>query len=771
MIQLRLKGIFALFLASISCSLALTANVEAKNVVQDKFSNNAPQLPEAAQRRNETIEIISASGVLSNEVDVYVAGASFIKLHFNKFKLPRDIVVEVRSPDGNEVYRYSSTHKDALTVDRKQGDNGVTSFSAMSINGDTAVVRVLGNGHLLNSVMHRVNIDYFMEGLPEEFNDYEPYNPEPKSHIQSSGGKSISQPQSMCGTEDRNDAVCWAGSHPTEFDRSRPVAKLLINGSQLCTAWRVGSGNHLLTNRHCLPDQFTTSTTEVWFNYQTTECGGSELESGLTKVAADIMLKNSNILDYTLFTVNEFSAISNFGYLGLDIQDGAVGTEIYIPQHGGGVPKQMGMVSDMNAGGYCEIDAINLYGYAAGTDVGYFCDTSGGSSGAPVLAADTHEVIALHHFGGCLNQGVSISKIWPEIAGFFGNVVPAGDDVDSPINTPPEPQFSFACTGLHCDFNASSSFDTDGTITSYSWSLGDGDTAGGMNISHDYPNGGSFSIVLTVQDNDGANNQAANTLTLAAPNANPVAVFLVACNQGSCNFDASASFDSDGAISSYTWDFGDGTSNETAGSFFTHEYSASGSYLVRLTLRDNLAATGTAESSVGVVIDQVVNLNPNAEFTFECQNLSCTFNGTASTDPDGSISGYNWSFGDGNEGVGEIAAHSFSAEGIYQVTLYVSDNVEASDFQVKQVEVVAAANIFNLTGTIRKSRNVDSARLLWSGAFSGWVDIFRDGSFLTNTINDGVHTDIDLPGNGKPLKYQVCEAGMSVCSNEFTVKP
>ena len=47
-----------------------------------------------------------------------------------------------------------------------------------------------------------------------------------------------------------------------------------------------------------------------------------------------------------------------------------------------------------------------------GTDVAYFCDTEGGSSGSPVLSRDTGKVVALHHFGGCPNSGVRIDLIY-----------------------------------------------------------------------------------------------------------------------------------------------------------------------------------------------------------------------------------------------------------------------------------------------------------------------------------------------------------------------
>ena len=54
-------------------------------------------------------------------------------------------------------------------------------------------------------------------------------------------------------------------------------------------------------------------------------------------------------------------------------------------------------------------------GYAKDTDVSYYCDTAGGSSGSPVISRKTDKVIALHHFGGCPNSGVRIDLIYSKI--------------------------------------------------------------------------------------------------------------------------------------------------------------------------------------------------------------------------------------------------------------------------------------------------------------------------------------------------------------------
>ena len=75
---------------------------------------------------------------------------------------------------------------------------------------------------------------------------------------------------------------------------------------------------------------------------------------------------------------------------------------------------------------------------------------------------------------------------------------------------------------------------------------------------------------------------------------------------------------------------------------------------------------------------------------------------------------------------------------------------------------------FSLSANGYKVKGKWTADLSWSGATSANVDIYRDGSYLTTTANDGAYTDAtDFKGGGS-LTYQVCEEGTAVCSNTAT---
>ena len=152
------------------------------------------------------------------------------------------------------------------------------------------------------------------------------------------------------------------------------------------------------------------------------------------------------------------------------------------------------------------------------------------------------------------------------------------------------------------------------------------------------------------------------------PNEPPAASFTADCTDQSCDFDGTESFDGDGSIDSYAWDFGDGTTD--AGVSATHAYAGPGSYLVTLTVTDD---DGDSASTTRTVQAVAPNVGPHAALTIDCAGLHCAFDGRGSTDDDGSIASYPWSFGDDEHASGAQRTHRFATAGTYDVTLSVTD--------------------------------------------------------------------------------------------------
>jgi PKD repeat protein len=91
------------------------------------------------------------------------------------------------------------------------------------------------------------------------------------------------------------------------------------------------------------------------------------------------------------------------------------------------------------------------------------------------------------------------------------------------------------------------------------------------------------------------------------------------------------------------------------------------------------------------------NQTPVAAFTSSTSGLTVSVNGNTSSDPDGSIAGYAWAFGDATTATGATASHTYATAGQKTITLTVTDNQGATDTEVQQVTVTAAAEIANDT--------------------------------------------------------------------------
>jgi PKD repeat protein len=269
------------------------------------------------------------------------------------------------------------------------------------------------------------------------------------------------------------------------------------------------------------------------------------------------------------------------------------------------------------------------------------------------------------------------------------------------VNEVPTASFEYSPQGPDVsqtiNFDASSSSDPDGNIQSYSWSFGDGTTAGGVTESHSYTSSDKYAVTLTVTDDEGAVDTATQTVSVGGTSSNspPTASFEYAPNSPNVSdtieFDGSASSDPDGSIQSYEWDFnGDGVTDST-GEKTSHSYSGSGDYTASLTVTDDEGATDTTTQTVSVNKDET-ETNPVAEFTYSPNSPTVseevTFDASTSSD-DGTIQSYLWDFnGDGlTDATGQSATHEFTSSGEYTVKLTVTDDQGLSDTVTNTVSV------------------------------------------------------------------------------------
>ena len=289
--------------------------------------------------------------------------------------------------------------------------------------------------------------------------------------------------------------------------------------------------------------------------------------------------------------------------------------------------------------------------------------------------------------------------------------------------------------GATVAFDASSSYDPDGTIDSYVWDFGDLTNGSGPIISHSYLTFGTFNATLTVTDNESFTATAYRHIVVHAP---PVASFTATLNpvvRTPVYFDASGSHDPDGTILFYRWDFGDSTNG--TGAITSHPYSAAGSYNVTLNVTDNDSLNGTAYRDVVVRPAPPGPQPPAAEFMASPSPTNpgspVTFNASASVDPDGTIVSYAWEFGDSTTGTGVLITHAYANPGVFTVNLTVVDNQTLSSKATHQVTVNAppraayqfapAAIYIGVSVTFDASTSMDS-----DGIIASYDWDFGDGS-------------------------------------------
>ena len=157
-------------------------------------------------------------------------------------------------------------------------------------------------------------------------------------------------------------------------------------------------------------------------------------------------------------------------------------------------------------------------------------------------------------------------------------------------------------------------------------------------------------------------------------------------------FNGNASNSPDGTITSYRWDFGDGS--KATGALTNHAYTSSGTFIASLLVFDNLG--GVAKDTLTITVTQ--NQPPEAEAgpdkTLSVNQLA-QFDGNGSSDPDGTIESYQWNFGDGVTATGATATHAYSSKGTFTVTLTVTDDKGATGTDTLVASIVNYAPIAN----------------------------------------------------------------------------
>jgi PKD repeat protein len=226
------------------------------------------------------------------------------------------------------------------------------------------------------------------------------------------------------------------------------------------------------------------------------------------------------------------------------------------------------------------------------------------------------------------------------------NVIPILLTGTGSSNLPPTAVLSLSPNSgtapLNVVASGSGSHDSNGKpVVRSTVNFGDGTTTAGPTASHIYRTTGTFTVTLTVWDNNGLSDTASSTVSVNSTRTNrpPIARLTVSTTSGTApvtvHASTSGSSDPDGTVVSSVIDFGDGT--VLSGPDASHTFNSAGTFTVTATVRDNHGASAMARASIHVSGPSKTDFNLGAT----PENVSSTSSEVAAYEltitPDGTL--------------------------------------------------------------------------------------------------------------------------------------
>ncbi|RHY22953.1 hypothetical protein DYB32_009346 [Aphanomyces invadans] len=316
----------------------------------------------------------------------------FVQVHFSDFSLP----------DGDSItLSTSAKHRQKI----KAGDLNESGLSnRLDTGSSTLTIEYKSNGRHHSRDAKGFAIDYIL---------HEP--------------KKAAKKEDVCGAKPAwEPAQCLAKTDSVKYTLSKATARMVIQGGQGAgTGFLIGCDGWFLTNEHNIETQAATTAATYEFG---SECSCDDKQGntkmmgceGKVKITGDATLFAVNKeLDYTLvqFDKKHWATLEPFGYFTLRRSGAELGEKMWAPQYPQAHPLQI--VQRLENQTATTITSLNVENECGKGQVGYYADTMGGSSGAPVVGNADNQVIALHHCGGCQNVAYSTKKILDDVEKIF----------------------------------------------------------------------------------------------------------------------------------------------------------------------------------------------------------------------------------------------------------------------------------------------------------------------------------------------------------------
>ncbi|HRI79806.1 MAG TPA: PKD domain-containing protein [Cyclobacteriaceae bacterium] len=264
------------------------------------------------------------------------------------------------------------------------------------------------------------------------------------------------------------------------------------------------------------------------------------------------------------------------------------------------------------------------------------------------------------------------------------------------------------------------------SLSGISWDFGDSGIDTGNNVSHQFSSPATYPVLLSATDGSGCDNKNLINLVVYSP---PVAGFnlpsgLPVCSNQQYTFDNTTTF---GVGLNPTWQWQVNGSNISTSKDLSFAFPSVSTQQVSLTA----SIPGCSHQSIQSFITQQIGPDVNFSFTDKCLGSPATFtNGTSGT----GITGYNWTFGDGNTSTLTNPQNNYAFIGQFQVTLTASNSVGCNNTLTKMINVwsnpqpdfTASLPPFSCVGTATPFQN--TTPVLNDSNIASWLWQFGDAS-------------------------------------------
>ena len=444
----------------------------------------------------------------------------------------------------------------------------------------------------------------------------------------------------------------------------------------------------------------------------------------------------------------------------------------------GGSPSDLILIDDSSHWKliYTDFNSFDIKKYDLGNDLGnitpvflgsdYFngqnpkgiCSTrKGATTFIYVLYSTSHEIQTLSYSNPVnVNQSISKDSIPNNVVFVQAGTYPVtlfvtdangnySSYTDSVVVTP-APNTNFIVTNK-CFGDATSFIDSsvlnNGTIISWNWNFGDGDSSTVQNETHTYLSTGSYNVRLITSSSYGCLDTLVSTINITP---RPQASFSspsVFCSKTFMPFTDQSTVSS-GTVNAWIWRFGNGDSSNTQNPLYS--YPNGGNYQVKLTIT---TAAGCSDSTTTLLS---VNYRPQAGFTIDNTCISQNVVFTDRTLFNNSSAGnYVWDFGDGNSDTVSNPSHLYvPAVTTYPVQLIVTATNGCNDTSIQTVKInnIPTVNFSFLPSGVCQNNNVAFTDLstVNGDTISGWYWDFGNNEFDTRAnpvhqfITSGLHT-------------------------------